>query len=531
METPPGTQPVVRVGRAPWVVAGAVLVVATAILLDPHVELGFQPAFLPTFFTLVIASDVLTCLVLVEHYRNGGDARVLALSWAYLWSAIVVCVHSMVFPGVWSETGLLGAVPSSAPWLWTAWHVGLPVLLGLALAPWPRRLEGRLAGPTGRRRALLVSWGVVAGLAALVCVACTAWAGSLPVIIDAGDYSVLTDTYGPWIAGANLLALVVASLGVLRRRSPGLERWALVALLASACDTSLVLLAHSRFTTGWYGARLMAVTAALVVLMSMLLAVARLHRQVAGYAHRLREQNVALHEAQRVRDRVLAVVSHDMRSPLTALHGYQQLLADGELGELSEDARDLARRSEAISRRLTLMTEDLVVAGSKAPVSLVPAALALPDELAVLAQGFPGLDLRLDCPAGLRVWADPLRLQQVLANLVGNAQKYGAEPVVLAASPDPGRGPGAVRITVGDAGAGVPPRFLPRLFEPYARAEGTGVHGTGLGLSVVRDLVERHGGSVAYEPGDRLFVVRLPGPPEAAQPADNPDTSSATRST
>ena len=117
METPPGIQPVVRVGRAPWVVAGAVLVVATAILLDPHVELGFQPAFLPTFFTLVIASDVLTCLVLVEHYRNGGDARVLALSWAYLWSTIVVCVHSMVFPGVWSETGLLGAVPSSAPWL------------------------------------------------------------------------------------------------------------------------------------------------------------------------------------------------------------------------------------------------------------------------------------------------------------------------------------------------------------------------------------------------------------------------------
>ena len=61
-----------------------------------------------------------------------------------------------------------------------------------------------------------------------------------------------------------------------------------------------MLLAHSRFTTGWYGARLMAVTAALVVLMSMLLAVARLHRQVAGYAHRLREQNLALHEAQQL---------------------------------------------------------------------------------------------------------------------------------------------------------------------------------------------------------------------------------------
>jgi len=531
VETPAGGRPVVRVGRAPWVVAGTVLVVATAILLAPHVELGFQPAFLPTFFTLVIASDVLTCLVLVEHYRNGGDVRVLALSWAYLWSAIVVAVHSAVFPGVWAETGLLGAVPSSAPWLWTAWHVGLPVLLGLALAPWPARLERGLVDPTRRRRVLVLSWAVVAGAAALVCLRCTLWAGSLPVIIVEGDYSVLTRTYGPWVAAANALALAVATAGVLRRRAPGLERWALVALLASACDTSLVLLAHSRFTTGWYGARLMAVTAALVVLMSMLLAVARLHRQVAGHADRVAEQNLALREAQQTRDHVLAVVSHDLRSPLTALQGYQQLLADGELGDLPEDARDLARRSAAISRRLSLMTEDLLaITGTQGQVSLVPVDLALPEQLREVAQGFPGLDLRTQCPAGLRVRADPLRLQQVLVNLVGNAQKYGAAPVVLAAYPDPGAGPGAVRIIVSDAGAGVPSRFVPQLFEPYTRAEGTGVHGTGLGLSVVRDLVKRHGGSVGYDPDGNAFVVRLPGGPAQAVDA-SPETSSATRST
>ena len=80
-----------------------------------------------------------------------------------------------------------------------------------------------------------------------------------------------------------------------------------------------------------------------------------------------------------------------------------------------------------------------------------------------------------------------------------------------------------------DAGAGVPSRFVPQLFEPYTRAEGTGVHGTGLGLSVVRDLVQRHGGSVGYDPDGNAFVVRLPGGP--AQAAGSPATSSATRST
>lgn len=528
MSSPVGTAPVVRVGRGPWVVAAAVLVITGVILLNPDVPLGFQPAFLPTFFTLVVVSDVLTCLVLLEHYRNGGSPRALALSWAYLWSAVVVTLHSMVFAGVWAPTGLLGAVPSSAPWLWTAWHTGLPVLLGLALAPWPRRLEQRLGDPTGRARRILWTWALVAAVAAAVVVRCTLLADSLPVVIVDGDYSVLTRTYGPWIATANVLALTAGLVGVVRRRVGGLEAWALVALLATVCDASLVLLASSRFTTGWYGARLMAVTAALVVLMSMLLAVARLHRQVAGYAHQLRAQNVALHEAQDLRDHMVAVVSHDLRTPLTGLSGYQELLADGYLGELPAPAQEIAERSRVLAHRLTLMTEDLLAVAAQGrrqlAVNVVEADVST--ELAAAAAVFPDLDLRVEAPEGLRVLADPLRLQQVVANLVSNARKYGAEPVLLRAWDEPGR----VAIAVSDAGPGVPESFVPRMFEAYSRVEGSGVHGTGLGLSVVRDLVERQGGSVAYEPVGNRFVVRLPAAVAAGGQASEP-TSVATAST
>lgn len=530
MTSPVGTPPVVRVGRAPAVAAALVALVATAIVLNPDVPLGFQPAFLPTFFTLVVLCDVLTCLVLVDHYRGGGSPRALALSLAYLWSAVIVTVHSLVFSGVWSPTGLLGAAPSSAPWLWTAWHVGLPLLLGLALAPWPAALEQRLADPTGRGRRVAVAWAAVLLVAAVVCFRCTALAETLPVIIVDGDYTVLTETYGPWIAAVNALALVAGLAGVLGRRSGGLEGWAMVALLASACDTSLVLLATSRFTTGWYGARLMAVTAALVVLMSMLLAVARLHRQVTAYAHQLRAQNVALNEAQTLRDHMVAVVSHDLRTPLTGLQGYQELLVEGFAGELPEPALEIAQRSSVLAQRLTLLTEDLLaVAGrGRSALTITPHDLDLAGELAAARSVLPELDVRVSCEPGLRVHADPLRLQQVLANLLGNARKYGAEPVSLDA-----RAEGAeVVIAVSDAGAGVPAAFVPRLFEAYARAEGTGVHGTGLGLSVVRDLVDRQGGAVTYDAGRNRFEVRLPmGSAAVEEPHASASTMPATAST
>ncbi len=505
-----GTTPVVRVGRGPYVAALLVALVTALVLLNPDVALGAQPSFLPAFFTLIVVMDVLTCLVLLDHYRTGGSPRALALSLAYLWSAVVVTVHSMVFAGIWSPTGLLGAVPSSAPWLWTAWHTGFPLLLGLALAPWPSRVEQRLADPHGRGRLVLLAWGGVVAVAAAVCVRCTALADSLPVIIVDGDYSVLTDTYGPWIAAVNVLALVAGVAGVVRRRrgAAGLELWAAVALLASVCDTILVLLATSRFTTGWYGARLMAVTAALVVLMSMLLAVARLHRQVTSYAHQLRAQNIALEQAQGLRDHMVAVVSHDLRTPLTGLAGYQDLLATGALGELPPDAAQVARRSSVLAQRLTLMVEDLLaVAGrGRSTLSITPRDLDLATELTAAAGVFPDLDVRVTCPPDLLVRADPLRLQQVLANLVTNARKYGAPPVTLTGRLD---GTDAV-VEVGDAGAGVPPDFVPRLFEPWTRADGTDTHGTGLGLSVVQELVERQGGTVHYEPEGNRFVVRLP---------------------
>ncbi len=211
-------------------------------------------------------------------------------------------------------------------------------------------------------------------------------------------------------------------------------------------------------------------------------------------------------EAQGIRDHVSAVVSHDMRAPLAGLLGYLELLVDDEA--LDPDlVKRMHGRSLMLARRLTLMCEDLLAATTTEHSDLVitPADLDLSQQLAECASCFPDMDLRIECPLGVHVHADPLRLQQILSNLVRNAQVHGAEPVTV----DVSSNAQTVTIRVCDAGEGVPEFFIPRLFERYSQGARTAI-GAGIGLSVVHDLVQAHGGTIRYDLTQPAFLVTLP---------------------
>jgi signal transduction histidine kinase len=126
----------------------------------------------------------------------------------------------------------------------------------------------------------------------------------------------------------------------------------------------------------------------------------------------------------------------------------------------------------------------------------------------------PGGPIEVDFAelAGLDVLADPRHLHQILVNLLSNARKYGRPPVRVAVR----RADGVAEIGVSDEGEGVPPDFVPLLFDRFSRAS-TGVapthKGTGLGLYIVDQLARANGGSVRYEPNEprgSRFVVRVP---------------------
>lgn len=216
---------------------------------------------------------------------------------------------------------------------------------------------------------------------------------------------------------------------------------------------------------------------------------------------------------QALRDSI-ATISHDMRSPLGAILGFSELLVEGD-DEFSPDERQdtmMTIRDEA--KRLNRLIIDLL-AGSAANArgSVVnPTHVEFQDVIDTLRGHFGATQSQLVMHASdLSVFVDRDHLERILINLIGNAFKYGESPVAVDARADGDY----VDIRVRDHGSGIPHGFRDRLFQRFARADDartSEIPGNGLGLFIVRGLVELNGGAIAYEDADpgAVFRVRLP---------------------
>jgi PAS domain S-box-containing protein len=237
-----------------------------------------------------------------------------------------------------------------------------------------------------------------------------------------------------------------------------------------------------------------------------------LERRVEERTTELKQANAALRveitERQAMQEQMrtfVHMVSHDLRVPLTIMHGHADLLHE----RLNEADTGLALESvDAIKRsvkRMNVMIDDLVDAarleGGQAPLALQP--IALPTYLAKFltrnaAPLYPER-IRLDTVDGLPpVRADEYRLERVLMNLLSNAQKYSAPDTPIGIRV---RHSGSeVTVSVVDQGQGIHPDDLPRLFDKFYRARGERrAEGIGLGLYISRLLVEAHGGRIEVE--------------------------------
>ncbi|MEG4225915.1 PAS domain S-box protein [Microcoleus sp. N9_B2] len=243
-------------------------------------------------------------------------------------------------------------------------------------------------------------------------------------------------------------------------------------------------------------------------------------------------------EANRIKDEFLGTLSHELRTPLNAILGWAQMLRQRQMS-----AEKTAVGLETIERNARLQTqmiEDLLdvsrIVSGKVCLKLFPVDLVRIVETAVKAlipdAEARGIELVSFCGEGLSsVRGDATRLQQVVSNLLSNAIKFtppsGRVEIRLSEDGEPGAAGGAilsgpslvhsVSIVVSDTGIGISKEFLPLVFDRFRQADSTSTRnygGLGLGLAIVRHLVELHGGSVwAESPGEGLgstFGVRLP---------------------
>jgi len=234
-------------------------------------------------------------------------------------------------------------------------------------------------------------------------------------------------------------------------------------------------------------------------------------------------ERAELEGALAVRNDLLAEVSHDLRTPLTAARGQVQLLQRDVAG-LAEPARTkmgqgLDRVDRAIARMTQLidLLRDAALLEAGQPLDLRRRAVDLValarEEVEEYRQLAPTHRLRLVGPAQLAGFWDPSRLERVLDNLLGNAVKYSPEggSVTVTIRRDGDWASLAVR----DQGIGIPPADLGHVFDRFYRAKNVGgrIRGTGIGLAGARQIVAQHGGSIMVESVEgrgSTFVVRLP---------------------
>jgi signal transduction histidine kinase len=239
-------------------------------------------------------------------------------------------------------------------------------------------------------------------------------------------------------------------------------------------------------------------------------------------AEALAEQNARLIELDRMKDQFVSSVSHELRTPLTSMVGYLELLVEGEAGELNEEQEHFVEIVNRNCLRLNRLVDDIlfvarVDAGrlslERETVEFGELAGAAVESARAAAEA-KGVELRLSAEDDMpQLEADPLRLAQLLDNLISNAIKFTPEggSVTVSVSKSDGAG---VHLEVADTGVGVPADEVGKLFDRFFRASTSGVaKGTGLGLSIVKSIVDVHGGSVSVdstEGAGTTFVVDLP---------------------
>jgi signal transduction histidine kinase len=318
-----------------------------------------------------------------------------------------------------------------------------------------------------------------------------------------GPLEVAVRTYGPALLGAGALLLVVGTLGVLffiltptRRRLRSLED---AAAALGAGDTA------ARAPEGG-GDEIAALSSAF-------------NRMAAELEARLGE----LQRADRVRRRLLADVSHELMTPLTAMRGYLETLG------MPAVVRDEATRERYLrivteeTLRLEAIVGDLLdlarLEGGGVEIEPTEVPIAWLFDRVTERHGVTTGQRRIAlettiAPGAEHVRADGRRLEQALQNLVANAVRHtpdGGRVTVSAA-----RAAGGLRLRVDDTGPGIAPEDLPLVFDRFYKADKArtaGEAGSGLGLSIVKAIVERHGGRVAAgasDAGGARFEIVLP---------------------
>ena len=480
--------------RAALALIGAVSVGFAVLAPFASIQLGRVDGFVTAVLAIVFVTDLAVTVLLFSQFAVVRSRALLLLASAYLFSALMVAMHALAFPGAFTPAGLLGGLQTS-PWLYVFWHAGLPVaVIAYALLKDRGDEDAVVVPPT---TAVAVAAAAVAGL-----VIALTWSASQDFMPRLLDNAIMFGTLAHSITGLLALTCMVA-LGLLwaRQRSI-LDLWLMVALCALLAELAVVtVFVPGRFNLAYYCGRLLSVAVSTAVLGMLIAETIKLYAALSranGTLQRERESKRLNLEA------AMAAISHDVRQPLTAL------AAKGSAG------RHWLARTPPDIERVHLLLDDMVAASFHANDALVKVESLLKSE----AREKQPIDANELILGALRLMREELKragittrvelspklplldghkgqLQDAVLSLVQNAIDAMTTAVgsnrVLRASTGHLR-PDTIGIWVENSGPGIDAEKMDRIFRPFVTTKPARL---GLGLAVCKTIVESHGGALA----------------------------------
>jgi signal transduction histidine kinase len=507
--------------RAALAVSTFLLVVFALIVPFAKVMLPRLDIFIPLVATVMFLNDLMTACLLLVQFSIVRWRSLLLLANGYLFTALVVAVYGLVWPGAFHPSGLFGAGPQTRPWLYLVWHAGLPTSV-IVYA-----LLGSKEHKTPPAKRDLLRKLIVASIACNILIVCgltwivTRFADVLPVLVTSLDQSSEFSHFGR-------SAILLVSMGALvlqwrRRLQSVLDLWLSVVTLAWLLGAVMLNAIGDRYDVAWYATPGFSVVSAIPVLLVLLSESLMLHSQLnLSERERLRQLEADLAHMNRlsIMGEQASSLAHEVKQPIaTARNNACAALnfLDRQRPDLDEVREalgcvvgDADRAAEIIDR---IRDHIKKVPPRKDRFDLNKAV----NEVIVLARSAiteNGVSVQTRLAEGLfPVQGDRVQLQQVVMNLISNAiQAMGSVEVGtrdLLISTEKSQ-TGDILLEVRDSGPGVDPARLERVFDAFYTTKPGGM---GMGLSICRSIIEAHGGRLwagANEPGGAVFHFTLP---------------------
>jgi signal transduction histidine kinase/ActR/RegA family two-component response regulator len=510
-------------GQRRTAIAVVVVLLMSFLIAAPfaRTELPRIDAFIPAVQSVLFIVNLITAALLAAQFSVQPQRAVMMIACGYFFVALIVVVHTAMFPHAVAPEGLLDAGPQSAAWIFYFWHAGFALaVIGYALLKDRDAVEGASRRPTRNTIAFsfLVVIAIVGGLVLLVTI-------GKPLLPDLFQDDVRLGPEARYFSSAVTLLHVLALVLLYTRRRFLLDLWLMVALVADLPDIGLaIVLSVLRFSLGWYIARFYALAAASVLLVALLAETMALYARLARTVVSQWQDRATLDAmtrdiiaardgadaANRAKSEFLAGISHEIRTPMTTVIGMTELLMNSGLN--ARQHRHAASVMEA-SQSLLAIVDDLldlskIEAGrlrlnltAMSPSAVADGAL----NIVRSAAASKSITLRRELAADLPHWieGDPTRLNQVLANLLSNAIKFTDHgSIVLRAFRAPGAERTQLRFEVADTGIGIDPAHQHLLFQKFSQVVDSTRReygGTGLGLAICRELIGSMGGSIGVD--------------------------------